>query len=136
MAAFVIDSSVAAAWCFPDEQTGYTNGVLATLSDLVAAVAPRLFAYEVRNTILMGVRRGRIQRSEAGTFLASLHKLPIRFADPESYDRVFELAETHRLTFYDAAYLDLALRGSLPIASLDRALVQAAAQSGVSVFQP
>jgi len=64
MAAFIIDSSVAAAWCFPDEETDYTNGVLQFLSTS-EAMAPRLWAYEVRNSVLMGLRRKRIAMTAA-----------------------------------------------------------------------
>jgi predicted nucleic acid-binding protein len=68
MAAFVIDSSLAAAWCFPDERTAYTNVVLQSLSGAAQAHGPRLWAYEIRNSVLMGLRRRRIGRTEAGQF--------------------------------------------------------------------
>jgi predicted nucleic acid-binding protein len=136
MADFVLDSSVAAAWCFPDEQTDYTNAVLRTLSTRSEAVAPRLWAYEVRNSVLMGFRRKRITRTEAEEFLLSIQGLPIRLSDPLSYDAVFRLADRHGLTVYDAAYLDLAVRERVPIASLDGSLIGAAAQSGIAIFQP
>src|SRR5438128_981020 len=116
MAAFVIDSSITAAWCFPDERTDYMNAVLRNLSAPTEAVAPRLWAYEVRNSILMGYRRKRITRAEADEFLVSIQDLPIRLRDPFSYDAVFQMADRHGLTVYDAAYLDLAVRERLPIA--------------------
>jgi predicted nucleic acid-binding protein len=136
MPAFVLDSSLAAAWCFPDERTDYTNLVLGSLAAPIEALAPRLWAYEIRNSLLMGMRRKRITKIEAEEFLDSLQRLPIRFTDPVSYDGVFQLADRHGLTVYDAAYLDVALREGLPLASLDGALVRAAAQSGVRMFQP
>jgi predicted nucleic acid-binding protein len=136
MAALVIDSSLAAAWCFPDERTDYTNAVLRIISTPLEAVAPRLWAYEVRNSVLMGLRRRRITRADAQDFLESIKGLPIRLADPVSYDSVFSLADRHGLTVYDAAYLDLALREGLPLASLDHALCKAAVNSGVAMFQP
>jgi predicted nucleic acid-binding protein len=136
MAALVIDSSLAAAWCFPDERTDYTNAVLRAVSTPLEAAAPRLWAYEVRNSVLMGLRRRRITKTDAQDFLDSIKALPIRLTDPLSYDRVFELAESHGLTVYDAAYLDLAMREGLPLASLDAALLRAAGRSGIAVFQP
>jgi len=136
MAALVIDSSLAAAWCFPDERTDYTNAVLRVISTPLEAVAPRLWAYEVRNSVLMGLRRKRITRADAQDFLESIKGLPIRLADPVSYDGVFRLADRHGLTVYDAAYLDLALREGLPLASLDNALCKAAVNSRVAMFQP
>jgi predicted nucleic acid-binding protein len=135
MAALVMDSSITAAWCFPDERTDYANGVLRVVSAL-EAVAPRLWAYEVRNSVLMGLRRKRITHADAQEFFESLKGLPIRLADPVSYDDVFSLADRHGLTVYDAAYLDLALREGLPLASLDHALCKAAGNSGVALFQP
>jgi len=136
MAALVIDSSLAAAWCFPDERTDYTNAVLRVVSTPLEATAPRLWAYEVRNSILMGLRRKRIGKADAEYFLDSLKGLPIRLTDPLSYDGVFSLADRHGLTVYDAAYLDLALREGLPLASLDNELCKAAGNSGVALFQP
>jgi predicted nucleic acid-binding protein len=74
MADLVIDASLAAAWCFPDERTEYANGVLAAISDSSKAFAPRLWAYEIRNSILMGLRRGRIGKAamKAGIILFEL----------------------------------------------------------------
>jgi predicted nucleic acid-binding protein len=69
MAALVIDASLAAAWCFPDERTGYTNSVLQLVSSSMEGTAPRLWAYEVRNSVLMGMRRGRIGDADAKEFL-------------------------------------------------------------------
>jgi len=136
MPALVIDSSLAAAWCFPDERTDYTNGVLQFISAPVEAIAPRLWTYEVRNSVLMGLRRKRLTHAHAMEFLESLKGLPIRLADPVSYDGVFSLADRHGLTVYDAAHLDLAIRAGLPLASLDSALCKAAVNSGVALFQP
>lgn len=136
MAVLVIDSSLAAAWCFPDERTDYTNAVLRAISTPLDAVAPRLWAYEVRNSVLMGLRRKRITPADAHDFFESINGLPIRLTDPVSYDGVFRLADGHGLTVYDAAYLDLALREGLSLASLDHALCKAAAAVGVALFQP
>jgi len=131
MAGFILDSSLAAAWCFPDERTDYTNSVLQALSGSWEAIAPRLWAYEIRNSVLMGVRRRRITLTEAADFLESIRSLPIRLSDPVSYDAVFDLAQNNSLTVYDAAYLELALREKLPLASLDEALRKAATKTGV-----
>jgi predicted nucleic acid-binding protein len=136
MARFIVDASLACAWCFPDEQTDYTQAVLRAVSGSIDALAPRLWAYEVRNGVLTGVRRGRIPRTHAERFLASLSGLRVGLTDPHSYDAVFALVDRHGLTFYDAAYLDLALREGLPLASLDDRLRKAAAKSGVLLFEP
>jgi predicted nucleic acid-binding protein len=135
MAGLVIDASLAAAWCFPDEQTNYTNGVLQALSSSIEALAPGLWAYEVRNSVLVGLRRGRISKTDAEEFLDSLADLNIRLTDPESYDAVFKLAERYGLTVYDAAYLDLAIREGVPLASLDDALRKATLKAGGSLYK-
>jgi predicted nucleic acid-binding protein len=127
MAAVVIDASIASAWCFPDEQTDYTRAVFqAVSSSAVDSVAPRLWAYEIRNSVLMGIRRGRISKPDSEQFLVSLNELNVHLSEPASYDDVFSLAQEHGLTVYDAAYLDLAIRERLPLASLDGQLVRAA----------
>jgi predicted nucleic acid-binding protein len=128
MPALVIDSSLAASWCFPDERTGYTNAVLQAISAPLEAV--------VRNSVLIGVRRKRITSVDAPEFLESIKELPIRLADPVSYDGLFSLADRHGLTVYDAAYLDVAIREGLPLASPDNALCKAALNSNVALFQP
>ena len=137
MAAIVIDASIASAWCFPDEQTDYTKAVFqAVSSSAVDTVAPRLWAYEIRNSVLMGIRRGRISKPDSEQFLLSLNELNVRLSEPASYDEVFSLAQEHGLTVYDAAYLELAIHERLPLASLDRQLVRAAEAIRVELFQP
>lgn len=105
-------------------------------SSAVDLVAPRLWAYEVRNSVLMGIRRGRISKPDSEQFLVSLNELNVRLSEPASYDNVFSLAQEHGLTVYDAAYLDLAIQERLPLASLDRQLVRAAEAVGVKLFHP
>lgn len=83
----------------------------------------------------MALRRRRIGRDDADAFLSLLSNLSIQITDPPSYGEVFSLAQHYDLTFYDAAYLDLALRESLPLASLDIALVKAATDAGVPLFK-
>ena len=90
------------------------------------AFVPRLWAYEIRNCILMGVRRARIAEVDALEFLDVLNGLRIQVVDPVSYDAIFQLASAHGLTIYDAAYLDLALREEARLACLDEAMKVAA----------
>jgi predicted nucleic acid-binding protein len=134
MADLVIDASLASAWCFPDERTDYANGVLQAVSSSLESSAPRLWAYEIRNSVLMGLRRRRISKTDAEEFLDSLEDLNIRLLDPVSYDAVFQLAETNALTVYDAAYLDLAIREGAQLATLDNDLRRAAVKAGVSLY--
>jgi predicted nucleic acid-binding protein len=137
MAAVVIDASIASAWCFPDERTDYTKTVFqAVSSSAVESVAPRLWAYEIRNSILMGLRRGRFSKADSEQFLVSLNELNVRLSEPASYDGVFSVAQEYGLTVYDAAYLDVAMQDRLPLASLDGQLVRAAQKAGIQLFQP
>lgn len=135
MPGLVIDASVAAAWCFPDERTEYTNGILNAVAHSSDAFAPRLWAYEIRNCVLTGLRRGRIGRGDAEDFLHSLADLNIHLLDPISYDALLNLAELSGLTVYDAAYLDLAIREGSKLASLDENLRKAAIKAGVALFE-
>jgi len=135
VAAFVIDASVAASWCFPDERTAETDAVLEALSNSAEAIAPRLWAYEIRNSVLIGIRRKRITSAHAEEFFQDLQSFRIRLVDPPSYKDLFTLATRHDLTIYDAAYLDTALRESLPLASLDKNLIRATERTGLKLFQ-
>lgn len=133
MANLVVDASLAAAWCFGDENRDYANRVLRVLPS-VRAFVPQLWAYELRNSVLMGVRRGRIDSADAGEFLRSLGALNIALVTPVSYDGIFQLADETGLSVYDAAYLDVARREAAELASLDRALQRAALAIGVRLF--
>jgi predicted nucleic acid-binding protein len=136
MTRFVIDASIATSWCFGDEATSHTEAVLDAVASVAGGVAPRLWAYEVRNSVLIGRRRGRITQSDAEEFLRSLSALNITLSDPVSYDHLFSLASQYKLTVYDAAYLDLALKDALPFCSLDKDPVRAAEEAGLSLFKP
>jgi predicted nucleic acid-binding protein len=136
MADLVIDASVASAWCYPDERTEYTQAVFQAVSSSSETLAPDLWAYEIRNSLLMGVRRGRITPVDAEDLLVALGKLGVQLCAPVSFDPLFRLAHHHGLTIYDAAYLDLALREGLPLATLDRQLLKAAQDAGVKIFPP
>src|SRR5580658_5129301 len=115
------------AWCFTEEATEFTQTLLSRLSNLTdrAVVPALLWLYEVANVVELAVRRGCIPKETAEAFLHSLADLPIEVENP-SRSQVFlavrALAGQYQLTAYDAAYLELAIRHQLPIASLDTAL--------------
>jgi predicted nucleic acid-binding protein len=129
----VLDSSVAAAWCFADEQDEYPQSVLDALTDTAAAV-PSLWHLEMANTFLIGERRGRSTRADTVQWLSFLGSLPI-VTDGETTRHAWQdtlaLARDRALTAYDAAYLELALRRGLPLATLDDKLRAAAQAVGV-----
>lgn len=131
--AFVLDCSITMAWVFPDEANAATYQLRDSLVE-DSAFVPALWPVEVGNVLLMATRRRRIARNEWERIREDLSELPISI-DPVSTDRVWsaalELADTHRISLYDAVYLELALRLRLPLATLDRALAAAARDAGV-----
>jgi predicted nucleic acid-binding protein len=128
MTAFVLDASVAVAWCFADESTPAALALLDRLRGAPAYV-PTLWALEVGNIVLGAERRHRIAQARTAEFLGILGELDIRI-DPDPPGRAFRdvlpLARERRLTTYDAAYLELAMRLGLPLATKDVALIRAA----------
>lgn len=130
--AFVLDASTAVAWCF-DEHHPAADRTL-ELAKISPPKAPAILWFELRNAAVMGVRRGRISLESAAGVLSRIHRIRISFAPlPENADQIFSLAERHRLTFYDAAYLELAQRESIELATLDKALARAAEAEGVAL---
>ena len=128
MTGFVLDASVALAWCFNDESTPAAWALLDRLRTAPAHV-PALWALEIGNILLGAERRRRITQARAVEFLGILDELDIR-VDPDMPGRAFRdvlpLAREQRLTTYDASYLELAMRLGLPLASKDTALIRAA----------
>lgn len=132
---FVVDASIAAAWCFPDEDHSAANAALRRLVDEEGFV-PALWWFEIRNILVVGERRGRIDAAGTAQFLADLRGLPIRVDSAPDSETVLALARKHNLTAYDAAYLELARRIGGSLATLDRALLAAAAAEGVDAVGP
>jgi predicted nucleic acid-binding protein len=133
---FVLDCSMTMAWCFDDEATPYTNAVRDQLADM-RAVVPSLWPLEVANATIVGERRKRLDEARTLRFFALLKGLPISI-DGETSDKAFSeivhLARAHNLSAYDAAYLELAIRRGLPLATLDGKLKTAAQAVGVPLF--
>jgi predicted nucleic acid-binding protein len=131
---FVIDASVTMAWCFDDEATPDTEGVLDQLS-IEQAVVPALWQLEVTNVLLVAERRRRITEAQAARFLELLIHLPITVdATPTDLTAVLAAGRRHRLSAYDAAYLVLAERSAAPLATLDRTLATACRAAGVRLM--
>jgi len=132
---FVLDASLTLQWFLEDEaDRNYSLAVLASLSEKRTLV-PLLWFYEVGNGLLMAYRRKRITFDQIGGFLIRLRALPIEAAQ-QTPSEIFELpvlAQSHNLTNYDAAYLALANRLNLPLATTDSELRKAAASAGVSL---
>ena len=129
----VLDSSATLAWVYSQETTEAISEVLARLTDRGAWV-PSLWRLEVANVLEMNVRRGRHDAAFRDASLADLAVLPIGIdaeTDRQAWGATVRLAARHRLTLYDAAYLELAQRRGLPLATLDKELRDAATAEGV-----
>jgi predicted nucleic acid-binding protein len=122
---FVLDASVAACWAFEDEDHPVAALALERVRADEACV-PSLWWFEVRHTLIVNERRGRLTESDTTAFLRALARLNIAVdRSPDEAD-VLMLARRRRLTVYDAAYLELARRKGVPLATLDTALAAAA----------
>lgn len=132
----VLDASLALQWFLEDEaDRKYSIWVLSELATK-RAVVPVLWFYEVGNGLLMAQRRKRITQQQVDTFLHRLRQLPID-ATEQTATEILELpslAQAHRLTNYDAAYLALASANHLPLATNDGELRRAAAAAKVALF--
>jgi len=122
---FVVDASMAASWILPDEQSEIAILWQKRLI-LGGAIAPLIWWYEVRNLLLMAERRSRIDGEYIEIACRLLEDYPIAIADRPEAGTLMQLARHHDLTIYDAAYLELALRMKMPLATFDKALAKAA----------
>jgi predicted nucleic acid-binding protein len=132
----VLDTSATLAWVYADEITEPVRHVFNLVCEN-GAWAPGLWKLEVANILEMGVRRGRHGAAFRDSTLADLALLPIAIdaeTDRQAWGPTLRLSERYRLTLYDAAYLELALRRGLPLASLDTELRRAAKAEKVPVL--
>jgi predicted nucleic acid-binding protein len=127
----VIDASVALALVLPDEQSDWAADV-ASLVARTGARAPMLWEYEVVSGLRNAERRQRISAEDVDDALTLLSRLPIRLEQP-SAQSLLRLSRDHALTAYDAAYLAVAVRHGLPVATRDHALATAAQAEGVAL---
>jgi predicted nucleic acid-binding protein len=132
---FVLDASMTLSWAFENESTPFTVAVLKSL-ETVHAIAPALWAFEVASVLSTAERRGRMNAAAQAAFLERLRLLPILIEHrPATWlaQQVLPLARRYYLSAYDAAYLELAIREGLPLATLDDDLRHAAAGAGVAL---
>jgi predicted nucleic acid-binding protein len=139
MASFVMDASAALPWCFEDEATAYTEGLLNRCAAGEEIMVASIWPLEMTNSLLYAQRRGRVTAERVEQFLEQLLRFRIQ-VEPcttlQAVREVRQLAHTYRLTAYDAAYLALALRFQLPLATLDQELIIAANAAGVRLLAP
>ena len=138
MPGFVIDASATLPWRFEDEATPWTEALLDRAQDGEEIRVPAHWPLEVANTLLMARRSGRVTADQVSEFIDDLAVLPIRIeppSDPAEWPVILALAEAHRLTADDAAYLELAQRTGLPLATLDGDLRKAARAEGAPLVE-
>jgi predicted nucleic acid-binding protein len=131
--AFVLDASVSACWAFADEDHHVADRAFSLLKS-EEAVVPALWWFEVRNILVVNERRGRIRERDTDLFLRALAQFRIRVDRAPEHVDVLRLARTQNLSVYDAAYLEVAHRERLPLATLDRRLGEAARLTGVPLL--
>jgi predicted nucleic acid-binding protein len=130
---FVLDASVAACWAFDDED----HPVAALALERIRtdeAIAPSLWWFEIRNTLIVNERRGRLSVAHTTIFLRELSRFGVTIDREPQEAAILAFARQHRLTVYDASYLDLALRERIPLATLDSDLRKAANLVGVALI--
>jgi predicted nucleic acid-binding protein len=133
---FILDASVALSWCFADEATPTSKHLLRQLETSIAHV-PAVWRLEVGNALLSAIRRQRLTPADATEFLFLVDQLNIEIdlaMSERANHEIFFLAQAQELTTYDAAYLDLAMRRALPLATRDHALIAAAKRVGVDII--
>jgi predicted nucleic acid-binding protein len=130
----VIDASVALSWVYSDEQSAASDALLARVADQ-GAVVPALWRLEIANALQVGIKRKRIDAAYRDSSIQIFLRLPIEI-DLETNDyawtTILQLADLYQLTLYDASYLELALRRTLPLATRDEELAAAASAAGVA----
>lgn len=122
---FVVDASVVGSWVLPDENHPEALTALERLKE-DEAFAPSLLWFELRNLLLASERRQRITPAQTAAALNLVQKLSLRLDGQADSDTTLQLARAHRLTIYDAAYLELAVRRQLPLVTFDAELAEAA----------
>lgn len=129
---FALDASVTLAWALPEESQAARQAWTRIASD--NAMVPVLWWFELRNGLVVNERRGRITEAETARFLRRLSRFSIVIDNAPDEATVMSLARRHRLTVYDGAYLELAVREAIPLATLDGPLAAAAKAEGVPVL--
>lgn len=134
---FVLDASIVGCWCFHDENDARADAAWDLLElDGESARVPLHWWFEVRNVALQGERRGRLTEDYTFQFFRIIERFTIDHAPLPHHAAVLAFARRHRLSFYDAVYLELAHREGLALATLDDELIRAAPMEGVSLIGP
>lgn len=137
MSLFILDCSVAMSWCFDDESNAYTDAALER-TGLEGASVPSIWPLEIQNVLLVAERRGRLKQAQSERFLEVLESLPIQIDRAHAEwpsGNLMAVARELKLSSYDAAYIELAMRLGAPLATLDKNLRNAARKVGVPLLK-
>ena len=134
MSAIVLDNSVVLSWRLQDETQPLAEQVTHRVKRF-GAVVPGIWWHASRNAFVMNERRGRLSVADTATTLADLYQTRISVDQAHDQSVILALARAHHLSVYDAAYLEVAQRRTMPIASLDRRLCQAAADLKITILR-
>lgn len=130
---------MAAAWCFEDQSTSYTEAVLQAVIDGALVIVPTIWRLEVVNTLLVAERRKKILPEKTAKFVSDLERFSIT-VDVDGLEHIFNqvlhYGRDHQRSSYDASYLELARCLRVPLATKDEPLAKAAIELGISIFQP
>jgi predicted nucleic acid-binding protein len=133
---FVLDASVTLCWCFENQATPYTEAIFEMLAGGDEASVPFIWPLEVANVLVIAERRSTLTVAQVTGFLEELSAWPIHvdtLGVDRTFQQIFSTAREHNLSAYDAAYLELAIREGLPLATLDDDLREAAKAVGVKI---
>ena len=133
MSRIVVDNSIFLSWCLADENDPIAERAM-ELTIEQGAIVPGIWWYELRNALIVNERRGRLDAADSRSTLADLGVMRITIDRDHDEAPLLDLAREHDLSVYDAAYLEVALRRSLPLASLDRRLCDAASACQIALL--
>jgi predicted nucleic acid-binding protein len=135
---FVVDASIILTWCFPDEETQKAEETSERIALGARVVVPAFWPHEILNALLVGEKRKRLTPELTQAFIADLSRLPVDLDVATGSNVVFNdiqsLCRKHRLTAYDAAYLEIAVREKIVLATVDADLKRAALDEGVQLL--
>lgn len=133
----IVDASVVASWLLEDEQSDYALSVKEKIIEGFTMIQPSIWLFEITNILRNAQRRKRVSFAQSKDYLEAISALPIEISNyfnlHNSKD-LFELADKHNLTTYDAAYIQLAKSYQVALATMDRELKQAAKREKVKIF--
>jgi predicted nucleic acid-binding protein len=133
---FVLDASIVLTWCFPDEEAQKAEKISERIAVGDKPAVPAFWRHEVLNALMVGEKRKRLTSELIQAFLKDLERLPAEIDTPAAgtvFHSTQALCRKHGLTAYDAAYLELAIRHRIALATADAALERAARAEGIEI---